>query len=417
MENLFCTDAFILYGVLDVNKEKLILKAFEEGNGIVRLAPAWVPRSFLSPGKRLKLAPEDVYTLGIERGGIDERWLASTTKADNPGAPEDEGLSYMVVKDGSKFSKVLLKDAIDILGDRFLGKDIMGKYGGWVVLAKFFDNSCPIPLHLHQMEEHARKVGRLPKPEGYYFPPQLNIVEGRFPYTFFGLEPGTTREDIKKCLERWNMGDNGILYFSRAYRLKPGTGWLVPAGVLHAPGTLVTYEVQKASDVAAMYQSMFEDKPISWDLLVKDVPKEHWNDLDYIVDMINWKENLDPEFKKNHYIEPLPSKNPEERWIVYGSEGFSAKELTVQPERQLKIFDKAAYGLIVIQGHGRIGNFKVEAPTMIKYGEMPNDELFVSVEAAKDGVEIVNESSSEDLVVLKHFGPGNPDVPKISKQT
>jgi hypothetical protein len=408
-----------------MDKEKLVIKAFEEGNGIVKLAPAWVPRSFLSPGKRLKLAPEDIYALGIERGGIDERWLASTTRADNPGAPEDEGLSYIVVKDDSKFSKVLLKDAIDILGDRFLGKDAMGKYGGWTVLAKFFDNSCPIPLHLHQMEEHARKVGRLPKPESYYFPPQLNVIEGKFPYTFFGLEPGTTREDIKRCLEKWNMGDNGILYFSRAYRLKPGTGWLVPAGVLHAPGTLVTYEVQKASDVAAIYQSMLEDKPVSWDLLVKDVPKERQHDLDYIVDMIDWKENLDPEFKKNHYIEPIPSEDPEEsskagygeKWIIYGSEEFSAKELMVLPGRQVKIFDEAAYGLIVIQGHGKIGNFKVEAPTMIKYGEIPSDELFVSVEAAKDGVEIINESSSENLVILKHFGPGNPDAPKISKRT
>ncbi|MEM2673426.1 MAG: hypothetical protein QXG34_01745, partial [Candidatus Bathyarchaeia archaeon] len=315
-----------------MNVEKIVSYALENGEGIVKLAPAWVPRSFLSPGKRLKLAPEDVYALGAERGGIDERWLASTTKADNPGAPEDEGLSYIIIQNGSRIDKVLLKDAIDVLGEKFLGKDIMRKYGGWTVLAKFFDNSCPIPLHLHQMEEHARRVNRLPKPEAYYFPPQLNVIEGKFPYTFFGLEPGTTKEDIKRCLEKWSMGDNGILYFSRAYKLKPGTGWFIPAGILHAPGTLVTYEVQKASDVAAIYQSMLEDKPISWDLLVKDVPKEHHQDLDYIVEMIDWSENLDPEFKRHHYIEPIPAIDPEEskkmgyeeKWIIYGSNEFSA---------------------------------------------------------------------------------------------
>lgn len=403
-----------------MNIEKTVLSALESGNGIVRLAPAWVPRAFLTPGRRLKLAPSDVYALGVERGGIDERWLASTTKADNPGAPEDEGLSYIVFQEGSKISKVLLKDAIDVLGDRFLGRDVMRKYGGWMVLTKFFDNSCPIPLHLHQMEEHARRVDRLPKPEAYYFPPQLNIIEGKFPYTFFGLEPGTSREDIKECLRRWNAGDNGILYFSKAYKLKPGTGWLVPAGVLHAPGTFVTYEVQKASDVAAIYQSMLEDKPISWDLLVKDVPKEYHQDLDYIVDMIDWRENLDPEFKKHHYIEPIPSMSLEEsketgyeeRWVVYGSEEFSAKELIVYPGRRVKVYDKAAYGLIVIQGYGKIGGFKVEAPIMIRYGDITNDELFVTVEAAKDGVEIINESLSENMVILKHFGPGNPEAPR-----
>lgn len=403
-----------------MNIERIVLKVLESGNGVVRLAPAWVPRAFLVPGRRLKLRPSDIYALGAERGGIDERWLASTTRADNPGAPEDEGLSYIVVQEGSKVSRVLLKDAIDVLGDRFIGRDVMRKHGGWMVLAKFFDNACPIPLHLHQMEEHARRVNRLPKPEAYYFPQQLNAFEGKFPYTFFGLEPGTSKEDVKECLKRWGSGDNGILYLSRAYKLKPGTGWLVPAGVLHAPGTLVTYEVQKASDVAAIYQSMLEDKPISWDLLVKDVPKEHHQDLDYIVDMIDWRENLDPEFKKHHYIEPIPSIDPEEsreagyeeKWVIYGSRDFSAKELTVYPGKSVKIYDKAAYGLVVIQGHGRVGKFRVEAPTMIKYGELTNDELFVTVEAARDGVKIVNESSAENLVILKHFGPDNPDAPK-----
>jgi hypothetical protein len=186
-----------------MNKEKRILETIETGKGIVRLAPTWVPRSFLCPGGRLKLAPQDLYALGVNRGGIDERWFSSTTRADNPGAPEDEGLSYIVTKEGSKIEKILLKTAIEILGDRFLGKEVMRKYGGWTIFAKFFDNSCPIPLHLHQREEHAKKVNRLAKPEAYYFPPQLNFIEGRFPYTFFGLEPGTTKEDIKECLKKW----------------------------------------------------------------------------------------------------------------------------------------------------------------------------------------------------------------------
>jgi len=404
-----------------MNKEKRILETIETGKGIVRLAPTWVPRSFLCPGGRLKLAPQDLYALGVNRGGIDERWFSSTTRADNPGAPEDEGLSYIVTKEGSKIEKILLKTAIEILGDRFLGKEVMRRYGGWTVFAKFFDNSCPIPLHLHHREEHARKVNRLAKPEAYYFPPQLNFIEGRFPYTFFGLEPGTTREDVKECLKKWDKGDNGILNLSKAYKLKPGTGWLVPAGILHAPGTLVTYEPQKASDVFAMYQSMLEDRPVPWDLVVKDVPREHHNDLDYIVDMIDWEANLDPEFKSHHYIEPKPARDPDEtreegyieKWVVYGSEDFSAKELTIFPKKSATIRDSAAYGLIVVQGHGTIGTFDVESPAMIRYGELTNDELFVTVEAARDGVNVKNESGAENLVILKHFGPGNPDAPRL----
>src|SRR5712691_2375168 len=73
-----------------------IKNALEAGGGILRLAPTWVPRSFLMPGRRLKLAPQDLYALGAHRGGIDERWFGSTTPAANEGASWDEGLSYVV---------------------------------------------------------------------------------------------------------------------------------------------------------------------------------------------------------------------------------------------------------------------------------------------------------------------------------
>src|ERR1700719_4959783 len=79
----------------------LVRQVLEASAGILRLAPTWVPRSFLMPGKRIKLAPNDLYALGAHRGGIDERWFGSTTPAANEGAPPDEGLSY-VVRDGKR---------------------------------------------------------------------------------------------------------------------------------------------------------------------------------------------------------------------------------------------------------------------------------------------------------------------------
>lgn len=404
----------------DKEKVKLLEKALDEGKGILRLAPTWVPRSFLIPGGRLKLDPRDLYVLGANRGGICERWLASTTNADNgPGTPPDEGLSYIVIQDGTKVKKVLLKDAIELMGDRFLGDEFINRYGGWMVLCKFFDNQGPIPHHLHQSDKHAAKVGRLGKPEAYYFPPQLNFTMGNFPYTFFGLEPGTTKDDIIKCLERWNEGDNGILNYSKAYKLKPGTGWNVPPGILHAPGSLVTYEPQRASDVLAMFQSMVEGRPVPRELLVKDVPEEYRNDLDYIVDMLDWEANVDPEFAKHHYMEPLPVLPIEEmkemgyieKWIAYRSSYFSAKELTVFPGKTVTIKDRAAYGLIVVQGYGRVENIQVESPTLIRFGQLTNDELFITKEAASE-LKITNLSECENLVMLKHFGPGNPDLPQ-----
>ncbi len=389
-----------------------VLRIFEANNGIFRLAPTWVPRAFLVPGRRIKLASEDIYGLGVHRGGISERWFASTTRADNgPGTPDDEGLSYIV---GEK-EKITLKDAIESEGKLILGEDCVREYKGWKVYAKFFDNMEPIPLHLHIEDKFAKKIGQESKPEAYYFPSQLNYLGNNFPFTFLGLEPGTTREDIHQCLEKWDMGDNGILDFSKAYRLKPGTGWLLPPGILHAPGTFVTFEVQWASDVYSMYQSMVAGRPVPKELLLKDVPPDKQQDCDYLLDMINWELNLDPEFKKHHYLEPIPVTDTtdegfEDKWVIYGKidgkDMFSAKELTVLPGKSVSIKDKGAYGLIVVQGYGKIGGLQVESATVIRYGDLTRDELFVSAPAAEKGVNFQN-TGCEPLVILRYFGPGS----------
>lgn len=400
----------------DANQIKSVLEA---GDGIFRLAPTWVPRSFLMPGRRLKLAPQDLYALGAHRGGIDERWFSSTTPAANEGAPPDEGLSYVVSEGDRKFT---LRDAIELHGERLVGKPIWDKYSRWPVYSKFFDNMGPIPHHMHQSNEQAALVGQQGKPESYYFPPQLNAIGNNFPYTFFGLEPGTTKDDIRRCLERWSEGDNGILDYSKAYRLKPGTGWLVPPCVLHAPGSLVTYEPQWGSDVFGMYQSMVEGREVPWSLLVKDVPEEKHKDLDYLIEQLDWEGNVDPSFKDNHYLEPIVGEGSEEagyfdRWVVYGKvageELFSAKELTVNPGQKVTIKDNGAYGLIAVQGSGRVGKFALQTPAMIRFGELTEDEVFVSHEAATQGVEFEN-TGTEALVTLRYFGPDtNPNAPAV----
>src|SRR5437762_6164679 len=91
--------------------------ALSENSGLLRLAPCWVPRSFLQPGKRLKLHPDDLYAFGLNRGGIDERWFASTTPAANENRTPDEGLSYVVVNS----SRFTLADAVAELGADLIG--------------------------------------------------------------------------------------------------------------------------------------------------------------------------------------------------------------------------------------------------------------------------------------------------------
>ncbi len=400
-------------------KPSVMKDAIKSSGGILRLAPAWVPRVFLMPGKRIKLHPDDLYAYGADRGGIDERWFASTTPAANAGADWDEGLSYVVHEGERAFT---LREAISREGESLVGPSIWEKYSRWPVYSKFFDNMGPIPHHMHQSNAQAALVGQQGKPESYYFPPQLNSIGNNFPYTFFGLEPGTQKKDILRCLKDWNKGDNGILDYSKAYRLKPGTGWLVPPCILHAPGSLVTYEPQWGSDVFGMYQSMVEGRYVPWDLLVKDVPKQHHHDLDYLVDQLDWKANVNPEFKDSHYLEPIVCEETSgegftDRWVVYGKihdeELFTAKELTIEPGVKVTIEDNGAYGLIAVQGSGWIGKHRLQTPAMIRFGELTDDEYFVSHDAARDGV-VFDNTGSEELVVLRYFGPGtNPNAPEV----
>lgn len=180
-----------------MENKSLAQELLQEGNGVLRLAPAWVPRSFCRPGRRLKLHPDDYYALGLERGGIDERWFASTTHAENgPETPADEGLSYVVSADGSK--KMLLKDMVELLQDQIIGTHLWNKYGRWPAYSKFFDNQGPLPHHIHHRNEHAALTGQLGKPEMYFFPAQMNNYRAERAETYFGLNPGTTKEDLKK---------------------------------------------------------------------------------------------------------------------------------------------------------------------------------------------------------------------------
>lgn len=399
--------------------ELIAEQALGQGQGILRLAPTWVPRSFCVPGRRIKLHPADYYAFGSARGGIDERWFASTTPADNgPLTSLHEGLSFIVLEAGNHVEKVSLRDAIAALKGELIGERIWNEHQGWPMYAKFFDNKGALPHHIHHRDAQAQLVGQKGKPEAYYFPVQNNNYGADFPYTFFGLKPGTTKDQVRECLRNFARGDNRITDLSIAYRLEPGSGWDVPAGILHAPGSLCTYEPQKASDVFAMFQSLVGDAIMPEDLLWKDIPAERRGDIEALIDLLDWEANVDPDFAERHFMRPQPVRPPEEmqaegyleNWIVYKSPDFSAKELTVFPGRTVTLRDAAAYGMILTQGHGKMGGWEIDSPAIIRFGQLTMDEFFVTEQAARQGVVIANPSRTDALVMLKHFGPGNPDL-------
>lgn len=401
-----------------MGKISVIERALNEGKGVVRLAPAWVPRSFCRPGRRLRLHPDDYFSLGLARGGIDERWFSSTTPADNGlGTPEDEGLSYIVTNDGQE--KGLLTEAVAHFKGDFIGSALYEKYGRWPMFSKFFDNMGPLPHHIHHDDAHAGLVGESGKPEMYFFPAQYNNYGAEFPFTFFGINPGVSKDQVKQALQNFAKGDNHLLELSRAYKLRVDTGWDVPPGVLHAPASLCTYEPQFASDVYAMYQSvLYYDHAVPENLLWKNCPEDRIGDYDYLMDVIDWDVNVDPNFFTNRLMLPLVDGDEAEmrrdgyisEWICYKCTSAGAKRLTILPGRTVTFRDQVAYGLICVEGFGKIGEAELSSPAMIRFGQLTNDEYFVTEEASKAGVTFTNLSQTQPMVILMHFSdhPASP---------
>jgi len=387
-------------------------RALEAGGGIVRLAPTWVPRAFCTPGRRIKLHHDDYFSLGASRGGIDERWLSSAVRADNgPLTGPHEGLSMVVGVDQEliPFDEFVAHHGSQLLGDR-----AWGAHKRWPMYSKFFDNMNALPLHVHQRDHHAALVGKPGKPEAYYFPPQMNNHLGEFGTSFFGLNPETTRGQVLERLSRFSEGgDNAITELSRGYRVALGTGWDMPAGVLHAPASVCTYEPQADCDVFCMCESWSNGREVPADLLWKDVPEDRKGDLEFVIELLDWELNADPEFLTHRMMRPIETHGsghePDftESWIVYRSPHFSATELTVSPSASVTVSDDDAYGCIVIQGAGTLNSHDISSPTSIRFGELTNDEFFVSQPTARAGVRLTNRSANEPLVMLKHFGPGN----------
>jgi hypothetical protein len=389
---------------------KIVENALAADNGILRLEPAWVARDFLPPGRRLGLK-EHEYDVG-ERGWISERWIGSTTKADNRIGPPDEGLSYLAL-DGERLT---LKEAIEAAADLLMGAEYARTHAGLGRLAKIYDFAERIPYHIHQRQQDAALVGRNSKEEAYYFPEDVDA--GLHPETFFGVHPSIVEKKqfdmLLPYLVEWK--NDLILRYARAYLLVPGEGFHLPAGGLHAPGTALTIELQEDSDVFAFLQALVAGRVISKELLFKDVRREDRSLLGEraVLAQIDWQVSGDPYFYENRHtlpqlIEETRQPAGEEYWIYYNTRKFSGKKLVVKPGQKYKSVDQGVYNILVWRGRGRYDGLEIEA------GDFQKDEVLVSHAKATLPLWVEN-TGREDLVIIKFFGPDiNLDVPMIPR--
>lgn len=393
---------------MPTTRQEIVENALASGNGILRLEPAWVARDFLPPGRRLGLKEEE-YEVG-ERGWISERWLGSTTKADNRVGPPDEGLSYLALEG----ERMTLKEAVEVAGTALMGEAYAKTHRGLGRLAKIYDFEARIPYHLHQRQADAALVGRNSKEEAYYFPEDVDV--GPHPETFFGVHPTIVERKEYDCLLPYLVDWNSdlILRHSRAYLLVPGEGFHLPAGGLHAPGTALTIELQEDSDVFAMLQALVAGKIISKELLFKDVRRVDRERLGEraVLNQVDWELSGDPYFYENRHTTPqliaeTLQTGGEEYWIYYNTVRFSGKKLVVKPGQKFESEDKGVYNILVWRGQGLFDGHEIKA------GDFQKDELLVSHRKATTPLWVEN-TGRQDLVIIKFFGPDvNLNVPMI----
>lgn len=384
--------------------------AMTDGDGVLPLLMALVHRSFCTPGRNLRLHPDDYYHLGSGLGW-DERWFGSTIKAGNAFHVDHEGLSFVLGPNGTMFT---LADAVQEGKGLIVGDAAWQEFSDWDVYSKFFDNKNALPHHVHQGVEAATAAGTKAKPESYYFPPQYNQHYSFAPDTLIGLRSNVTKEMLIRCLEAWNTGSMDIRHLSQAYPMEIGTGFMMDTGVLHAPAGLCTYEPQRRSDTFQMFQAYTADGWLNRNqLFFKDIPADKVGNFEYMLSLLDWEKNIGADAfvtsrKLYPILDPIRSCNGvEDKWVVYGDvngyEQFSAKELTIQPGCSATLNDAGASCILFVAGRGTIGKHVCEAPVMLRWHEINRDEFFITAKAAR-GTRITN-TGEYPLVSLRYFGP------------
>lgn len=391
------------------DRREVLERLLSAGDGVLRCDPAWVARDFLPAGRRLGL-PEDAYDVG-ERGAICERWLASTTRADNRVGPDDEGLSHLVGDDGER---LLLRDAVEADPAAILGAAYAATHpAGLGRLAKIFDYAHRLPYHIHPPQEFASLVGCNAKDESYHFLPGAD--PGAHPETFFGVHPWIAEEQAHEVLLPYlvDWDSDLILRHARAELQLAGEGFHVPSGVLHAPGTALTLELQEDSDVLAMFQALNAGRIISKDLLFKDVrPQDRAEHGErFPLGFVDWQVNGDPWFYENRHLSPQAvlgaDGDGEETWVFYNTTKYAGKRLVVPPGGTHRLREPGVYSVFAWTGTGRYAGLEISG------GVPGRDELVVTHEAATREHEVVN-TGREDLMVFLFFGPDlHAEAPSI----
>ena len=176
-----------------------------------------------------------------------EEWAGSTTVTRLAGRPPDEGLSRVMLPDGST---VVLKSLIEAFPEAILGASHVARHGAELgVLCKLLDASMRLPIQCHPDRAFARQYlcSDFGKTESWLIL-GMRVIGGVPPYILFGFREGVTEAAFRRMVQAQDIPAQ-VAALNRL-EVQPGEVYLVSAGTAHAIGSGVfMVEVQEPTDL------------------------------------------------------------------------------------------------------------------------------------------------------------------------
>lgn len=394
-------------------------QALNHGGGVLKLAHRFAGRSFCTPGKRLRLDPNDLYPDFLGGTGLDELWICCTTPIVTGSidtrtgrAPFREGEAHVVTEEGL----VALQELIECDPARTIGarheaftREAFGR-PTWGIVSKKFDNKHPIPHHLHWAKWEVYDINRFDNgdvhPSHYYT-------------TAMGLYPWVTKDDFYRCMTRFGseLGNNVRSLSPHVKVPVDQGGFCMPNGVLHSPTNLVHHEVHVLMDEHFLAEDWTQDGRISPEVAFlacreEDYPRDKHGDWHYLTyERLNFAANQNPNFVQENSRPPLEanefcSDGVDAKWIVYGnllgSQQCSILRLTLKPGATAELKFDSPCVFHVNKGRGHVGKTCFSLAPQLRLGTIYPELGFISQDAIAQGVQFSNPDT-EDFVLTLDF--------------
>lgn len=188
-----------------------------------------------------------------------EDWIASTTRAVNPGREQQtEGVSLVQIGHDPRrhdFAQLLARDP-----EYFLGPAHVAKYGPQPqLLVKFLDSGTRLHFQVHPTRDFARRVLGAPsgKTEAYHILAVRPSGEGPVDEPTGHIYVGFQRPPTAAQLRAW-IATQDIAALAACFDpipVRPGETFIIPGGTPHALGAGVfMVEIQEPSDLVVRFE-------------------------------------------------------------------------------------------------------------------------------------------------------------------